>query len=245
MIQMAKQRTRDRNMLIADLNNNLAKLSISVSFDGGMMYDKKFSCGISSQDTTQHRIFVFDVNIEDECPIGPTQLTINEVGELARSYMKSKGIDLTSDKFTMFVVSPLQQDVRKEGTTNPKYRAIVFEPKEETFIPGPSAANPCSLQRMPHVFFTKKVDVKAPMENKNGSSAAVNKSRIVQAVMGTKRYLRGSFILKDPNRPMPEYAALFEYSNVHALENFIDYIAKLTADNSGLLGQVSGDKLML
>lgn len=88
-------------MLIADLNINLAKLSISVSFDGGMMHDRTFFCGISSQDTTQHRIFVFDVNIEDECSIGPTYLSINKVGELARSYMKSKGIDLTSDKFTI------------------------------------------------------------------------------------------------------------------------------------------------
>ena len=42
---------------------------------------------------------------------------------------------------------------------------------------------------------------------------------------------------------MPEYAALFEYSNVQALENFVDYIAKLTADNSELLGQVSGVQL--
>ena len=72
----------------------------------------------------------------------------------------------------------------------------------------------------------------------------MNKSRIVRAVMGTKRYLRGSYILKDPNRPMPEYAAAFEYSNIHALEIFIDYIANLTADSSGLLGQVSGDKLV-
>lgn len=179
----------------------------------------------------------------DECPIGPTQLTIIEVGDLAKSYMKGKGIDLTSDKYAMFVVSPLQQDVRKANTTNPKYRAIVKESNNEIFIPGPSAANPCSLQRMPHLFFTKKVDVKAPMENKSGSSASVNIPRIVQAVMGTKRYLRSSFILKDPNRPMPEYAALFEYSNVSALENFVDYIAKLTADNSELLGQVSGVQL--
>ena len=240
-IQLSKQRTRDRNTPIADLNLNLAKLSISVSFDGGMMYDKKFSCGISSQDTTQHRIFGFDVNIEDECPIGPTQLTIIEVGELAKSYMKTKGIDLTSDKYTMYVASPLIQDVRGENTKHPKYRNIVFEAGDEIFIPGPSAANPCSLQRMPYIFFTKKVDVVAPMENKRGSSAAVNKPRIVQAVMGTKRYLRGSYNLKDPNRPMPDYAALFEYSNVEALENFVDYIAKLTADNSELLGQVSGD----
>jgi hypothetical protein len=111
VIQMGKQRTRDRNMLIADLNNNLSKLSISVSFDGGMMFSYKFSCGISAQDTTQHRIFLFDVNIEDECPIGPPQLIISEVGELARSSMKTKGIDLPIDTFNIFVVSPLQQDV--------------------------------------------------------------------------------------------------------------------------------------
>ena len=118
MIQMAKQRTRDRNLLIADLDSNLAKLSISISFDGGMMFEKIFSCGISSQDTTQHRIFNCNVSIVDECPIGPTQLTIIEVGDLAKSYMKGKGIDLTSDKYAMFVVSPLQQDVRKANTTN-------------------------------------------------------------------------------------------------------------------------------
>ena len=200
VIQMGKQRTRDRNILLADLNLNLSKLSISVSFDGGMMFNKKFSCGISASDTTQHRIFLFDVNIEDECPIGQPQLTIFEVGELARSYMKTKGIDLPIDKFNMFVVSPLQQDVKRDGTTNPKYRAIVFEPNGEVYTPGYSAADPCSLQRMPHLFFTKKVDTKAPMENKGGGSGAVNKPKIVLAVMGTKRYLRSSFLQNDPNR---------------------------------------------
>ena len=87
VIQLGKQRKQDRNIPLADLNLNLSKLLISVSFDGGMMFNKKLSSGISASDTTQHRIFLFDVNTEDECPIGQPQLTITELGELARSKM--------------------------------------------------------------------------------------------------------------------------------------------------------------
>jgi hypothetical protein len=60
------------------------------------------------------------------------------------------------------------------------------------------------------------------MENKGGSSTAVNKPKIVLAVMSAKRYLRGSYLKKDPKRPIPDYAALFEYTNVQALEIFVD-----------------------
>lgn len=236
---MSRQKTRDRNMVIADLNVNLDKISVSISYDGGMKYENIITCGISGTDTTQHRIFAFEVSIEDECPIGPSQLTIVEVGELARSYLKTKGIDLTPEKYNMFVVSALQKDVAKQGAANAKYRAIVNVPDNQLFVPGPSAADPRSAERMPHFFFGKVLETKAPMENKRGSSAAVNTSRIVLAVTSLKRYLRASYVLKA--KPMPKYASLFVYTNVEALENFIDFIAKITAENSELLGQVSGD----
>lgn len=240
---MSRQKTKDRSMVIADLNLNLDKLSVSISYDGGLKYDNVITCGISSTDTTQHRIFALEVSIEDECPIGPLTLSIIEVGELARSYMRTKGVELFPDKYHMFVVSALQKDVSKPGAANAKYRAVVDLPNNQTFIPGPSATNPCSLQRMPHFFFGKVLETKAPMENKRGSSAAVNTNRIIQAVMSLKRYLRASYVLK--SKPMPKYAALFVYSNVEALENFVEFIAKITAENQELLGQVSGNIFFL
>ena len=80
---------------------------------------------------------------------------------------------------------------------------------------------------MPHVFFAKIKETKAPMENKGGSSAAVNKGKRYKAVLALKRYLRENF--KGKSKTLPEYAAVFSYINVAALENFVDMIQKINA----------------
>ena len=166
-LQLLRQKTKDRNSVIANLDANLSKLNISISYDGAIKYEGVITCGISSTATTQHRLFTFEVDMEDECPVVPTELTISEVGELSRTHMRSKGIDLPSDKYDLYLVSPLQKDISQPGKTNAKYRAIVSLPTfEEIFIPGTSTTDTKSLRRMPHLFFGKKLETKAPMENK-------------------------------------------------------------------------------
>ena len=56
-------------------------------------------------------------------------LTVIEVAELARYYLKA--IDCPSDKYTVFLVSPLQRDIKQGDKLNAKYRAIVNIPSNE------------------------------------------------------------------------------------------------------------------
>ena len=239
IVLMSRQRTKDRSKITTILDADLYKLSVSISYDGGFMYDGAITCGISSTDTTQHRLFAFDVSIEDECPVEPSILDIDEVAELARSYMRTKGVDLPAEKYNTFLVSPLQKDVSKKGAANAKYRAIVTAPNHEVFTPGLSASNPSSNQRMPHIFFSKPVETKSPMENKRGSSAAVNTSTIHDALKSLKRYLRVTFSTK--SKQLPHYAALFVYANADALENFVDLIGDIALKDQKLLNEVSGN----
>lgn len=178
VMQSAKGRTRDRNLLIAELETNLSMLSITISCDGAVKYDGVFTCGISTTDTTKHRIFNLSVDIEEECPLDPRKLSIQEVGEIAREYMRSKGIILSIDKYTLYIVTEQQKDVSKPGAINGKYRANIKRPTIEELIPGVSKTESRSLQRMPHIFFCRNQEILPPMENRDGSSAAVNTSKI-------------------------------------------------------------------
>ena len=81
--------------------------------------------------------------------------------------------------------------------------------------------------------------VLAPLENKRGSSAFVDTGYIHSPAASLKRYLRGANTTK--SRVMLSYAALFVYSNVEALDNFVDHIRGLTLENNELLGFVSGN----
>ena len=91
---MSRQRTKDRAKVTASLDTDLPKLSVSISYDGGMKYDGVITCGISSTDTTQHRLFAFEVNIETECPVEPCTLSVKDLTDLAKAYMRTKGVDL-------------------------------------------------------------------------------------------------------------------------------------------------------
>jgi hypothetical protein len=197
IIQLSRQKTKDRNGVITHLDANLNKLSISMSYDGAIKYANTITCGISSTDTTQHRLFALEVNLEEEYPVEPTELTLAEVGELSRTYLRSKGIDLPKDQYDLYIVSPLQKNVAKALATHAKYRAIVTLPTcHEIFIPGTSISDPNSLRRMPHVFSGMKMETLAPIENKRGSSAAVNTGYIHSAAASLKRYLRGAYTTK-------------------------------------------------
>ena len=104
IVLMSRQRTEDRSKITAILDADFHKLSVSISCDGGFMYDGAITCGMSSTDTTQHRLFASDVSIEDECHVEPSILDIDEVPELARSYMRTKGVDLPAEKCNTFLV---------------------------------------------------------------------------------------------------------------------------------------------
>lgn len=190
-----------------------------------------------------HRLFAFEVNIETECPVEPCTLSVEDLTDLARAYMRTKDVDLPIEKYDAFLVSPLQKDVAKQGAANARYRAIVNTPADEVFTPGISASDPCSTRRMPHFFFSKPIEIKAPMENKRGSSSVVNTSKIFDALKSLKRYLRSSFTTK--SRPLPDYAALFIYSNVDALDTFVDFIGDIASKDKSLLGQVSGNSIFI
>ena len=112
------------------------------------MYDGRITCGISSTDTTQHRLFAFEVDIEEECPIEPSILTIGEVAELARAHMRSKNIDLPAEKYNTFVVSARQQNVTKDGAANAKYRAVVYVPTNVVFAPGSKSSAASSIVKV-------------------------------------------------------------------------------------------------
>ena len=120
-------------------------------------------------------MFALVVSIEDECLIVPHTLTITEVGDFARAHMRTKGVDLSVEKYNLWVVSPLQKDVAKPGAAYyAKYRAIVMASKiTDIFTPGVSASDPCSFRRMPHVLFAKIKETKAPMEQRERVAAAL------------------------------------------------------------------------
>lgn len=240
ILQLGRQRTKDRAKVIARLNTYLSKLSVSISYDGALKFSDVVTCGISSTDTTQHKIFAFECDIEHECPIEPYVLTVIEVAELARNYLRSKAIDCPSDKYIVFLVSPLQKDIKQGDKLNAKYRAIVNIPSNEKFSPGLSPSDPGSTTRMPHIFFARNIELLAPMENKDGSSAVVNTIEICESFRSFNRFVMGAFV--DKARPMPSYAALFVYTNVESLECFIDFIGEILRN---LLGAVSGKIILL
>ena len=57
---------------------------------------------------TQRNIvfFVLEVNLEVECPVELTELTLAEVSELSRT-------QLPKDEYDLYIVSPLQKNVAK------------------------------------------------------------------------------------------------------------------------------------
>jgi hypothetical protein len=86
-IQSLKHKTKDRTMVLADLNTNLTKINISLSFDGAVKFDNVITCGIVGSDTTQHRPFALEIDLEDTCPIGLRSMSMVEVGKIARTYI--------------------------------------------------------------------------------------------------------------------------------------------------------------
>jgi hypothetical protein len=104
---MSRPRTKDRAKVTASLVIDPPKLSVSISHDGGIKFDGVITCEISSTDTTQHRLFAFEVNIEIKCPLEPCTLSVEDLSDLARAYTRTKGVDLPVDKYDAFLVSPL------------------------------------------------------------------------------------------------------------------------------------------
>jgi hypothetical protein len=236
VLQMAKQRTRDRKIVTTKLERQLSSLNVTISYDGGMKYENVLSCGISSCDSTQHNIFALEIDLEEECPRDPCQLNAGEVAELAREYMKSQGTSLNPDTYEVYVVTHLQQNVAGPKAKHPKYRSIINKLDSNLiFTPGTSVEESAIFERMPHFFFSKVIDLKAPMENKHGSSAAVNTSQLQKTTALMKRYLTVTF--SKGGAAMPDYTSMFAFVDVEALQRLVDYVAEQSAD---LLDEVSG-----
>lgn len=242
ILQMGKQRTRDKNLILKRLDTELGLVSVSISYDGGVKFEGISTCGISATDSTQHKVFAFIVDLEEECPYDPCKIGAVELSSLARDYMKSQGIKLSPENYEVFLVSHLQKNIAKPGAAHPKYRAIVNPiTLNADFTPGQSVEEPKTITRMPHFFFGKVLEMKAPMENKDGSSAAVNISQIYKSAAVMKRFLWIAF--SSPSTAMPDYVASYTFSSVEALKRLVDCIAELSTKNDKLLGTVSGISL--
>ena len=239
---MAKQRTRDRTLMVKRLDTNQSLISVSISYDGGIKYDEIPTCGISSTDSTQHRLFALEIDLAEECPFDPCKIGAVEMSNLARDYMKSQGVELNPESYEVFMVSPLQKNLAGPKAVRPKYRAVV-NPMDlnADFTPGQSLEEPGTFRRMPHFVFGKVLEMKAPMENKHGSSAAVNISQIYKSAAIMKRFL--CIAHTTASTPMPGYVSSYTFSSVEALKRLVDYVAELSTKNDELLGFVSGNTL--
>ena len=67
ILQMGKQRTRDRNLILKRLDTELGLVSVSISYDGGVKFEGISTCGISATDSTQHKVFAFMDDLTEEC----------------------------------------------------------------------------------------------------------------------------------------------------------------------------------
>ena len=122
-------------------------LSVSISYDGRKKYDKVLTCGIPTTDFAQHKMFVLKLNIEDECPHDPCQLSFVDLCLLAREYMLSQGVELTPATCDAFLVTAHQKDISKPNEADPKYRAVLNVVKsEKLYVPGCHKLLPCHYE---------------------------------------------------------------------------------------------------
>lgn len=131
IVQGTKQQTRDRTAVMRKLVANSKLLTVSISYDGGKKYDKVLTCGIPTTDFSQHKMFVLKLNIEDECPHDPCQLSFVDLCLLAREYMLSQGVELTTATCDAFLGTAHQKDIAKPNEADPKYRAVLNVVKSE------------------------------------------------------------------------------------------------------------------
>jgi hypothetical protein len=161
VLQLTKQRTKDRSMVTKRLDTNLNLVSTSISHDGGVKFSGEFTCGIFAQDSTQHKMFIVEVDLEEECPFDPCRLGMVEICDMAREYIRGQGIEMLATKYDAYLVSHIQKDLAGEANIRPKYRAVVHRVDSNSFFtPGQSLEQPDVFRRMPHIFFGKIVEMK-------------------------------------------------------------------------------------
>lgn len=239
VLQLTKQRTKDRSAVTKRLETNLNLLSISISYDGGIKFSGEFTCGIFAQDSTQHKMFVLEVDLEEECPFDPCRLGMPEICNMAREYMRGQGIEMLATKYEAYLVSHIQKDLAGEANIRPKYRAVVNRADNNSyFTPGQSLEQPEVFRRMPHIFFGKIVEMKAAMENKGGSSEATNMNKVQKAASVMKRFLTVQYT--NPSSTMPSYTSNLAFTSVESVKAFVDFIEKKTIKHDEIMKFVAG-----
>ena len=103
------------------------------------------------------------------------------------------------------------------------------------FKPGQSLEQPDVFSRMLHIFFGKIVEMKAPMENKGGSSAAMNMNKVQKAASVLKRFLTIQY--SNSAASMPAYTSNFAFTSVETVKSFVWW---KTVQNDQVMQFVSG-----
>ena len=153
ILQMGKQRTRDRNLVINRLDAKLSLVSVSISYDGGVKFEGVSTFGISATDSTQHSIFAFEIDLLKECSFDPCKIGAVAISKLARDNLKIQGIELNPENCEVFLVTHLQKNIAKTGAAHPKYRVTFIPINSGTdFTPGQSLEQPETFRRMSNFF---------------------------------------------------------------------------------------------
>ena len=138
----------------------------------------------------------------------------------------TQGIDLCADKYEIFYS---QNNLAKAKAVNPKYRSVLNILDEKIyFTPGLSVEESDTVEKMQYLFFAKNTEVKAPIENKHGSSAAISTSQIQRTISIMKRYLTITFLSEAI--AMPDYVSMFAFTNVEGVKRLVDYVTEQSDD---------------
>ena len=146
--------------------------------------------------------------------------------------MKTLGVELGADKYESYLVTKTSKNIAKPGAVNPKYRAIVRKWESSKVFKPLSSLN----DRMPHLFYGLIIELKAPMENKHGGSAAVNTSQLQKAAAIVKRISILHFI---DGTKMEKYMLPFTFVDANAVKLLVDRVHDATVDADRLLNFVS------
>ena len=230
--QLGSKEKSKLRVVQADLENHPSKINVSVTLDGIQSRENIITCGISSTDTSQTRLWAYTFNIRDLIELeSPTIITLSAIIEHIRmKMMKERKINLNSDVYDCFIVGPEQQDAKAKGAIHAKWRAVVERPNLDK-IYSPCQGTPDPNCRIIHLFFGKKKGARADLANKGGSNLAVNMTTLADARMKLGRFLLSFY----PDKLMPKYVSCFDFIDKASVISYAKLLYELAKTQEGLL----------
>ena len=163
-----KTRVVDKRNALHSLILNPSSLNISFSWDGLGKYQDTLFCGVNKTERTRHSFFQFTYSMMERF------VTIETVDTAVRVFARTQNIELSANKYKLYLVSSNLVDVAKKDLVTAKWRAVVVEPCAITSFEIGTAENPNESDRLLHFFYGEIGTGAADMSDVLGGSVAMN-----------------------------------------------------------------------